>query len=51
MTQCTETSGLTPAEMPLEEQRGGKSRMAFLVNHVRASGTRRTAITRRCWQC
>jgi hypothetical protein len=47
MTQRTETSGLTPAEMPLEEPRGGKRRMAFRVTHVRARRTRLTAVTKR----
>lgn len=47
MTQRTETSGLAPAEMPLEEQRGGKRRMAFRVNRVRACRTWLTAVTKK----
>ncbi len=50
MTQRTETSGLTPAETALEEQRGGKSRTAFLVNCVRASGTRHMTVMDRVLQ-
>jgi len=37
--------------MTLEEQRGGKSRTAFLVSRVRVSGTRHMVVRDRALQC
>ncbi len=50
MTPRTETSGPTPAETALEEQRGGKSRTGFLANRVGASVTRPMAVMDRVLQ-